>query len=63
MIRMNYIVKCNKCQQKSICEINQPEDKKCKLCGATGDDVKVEISIEEAMPPLDLISKGMNSKL
>ncbi|MFW5981157.1 MAG: hypothetical protein ACOCRU_01125 [bacterium] len=60
---MNYIVKCNKCQQKSICEINQPEDKKCKLCGATGDDVKVEISIEEAMPPLDLISKGMNSKL
>lgn len=60
---VNYIVKCNKCQQKSICEITQAEDKICKICGATGDDVSIEISIEEAMPSLELINKGMRTKL
>lgn len=63
MIIVNYIVKCNKCQQKSICEIMQAEDKICNICGATGDDVSIEISIEEAMPSLELISKGMRTKL
>lgn len=60
---MSYIVKCSKCRQKSICEIDRPEDKNCKLCGAAGDDVDIEVSIEEAMPPLELISKGMKTKL
>lgn len=62
---MTYIVICNKCKQKSLCEIkdlNNPEERKCSVCGASDKDVEIEISVEEAMPPLDLIAKGMKLK-
>lgn len=65
VIIMTYIVLCGKCRQKSLCEIDDidnPEERKCSVCGTTGDDIKIETSVEEAMPPLDLIAKGIKLK-
>jgi hypothetical protein len=62
---MTYIVICSKCGQKSLCEIedtDNPEERKCSVCGNSGEDVKIEISVEEAMPAVDLIAKGMKLK-
>jgi len=65
VIIMTYIVLCGKCRQKSLCEIDDidnPEERKCSVCGTTGEDIQIETSVEEAMPPLDLIAKGMKLK-
>lgn len=62
---MTYIVICSKCRQKSLCEIediDDPEERKCSVCAASGEDIKIEMSVEEAMPPIDLIAKGMKLK-
>ncbi len=59
---MTYIVICSICRQKSLCEIedvDDPEERKCSVCTASGEDIKIEMSVEEAMPPIDLIVKGM----
>lgn len=62
---MTYIVFCEKCGQKSLCEIediNNLEERKCSVCNTSGEDIKIEISVQEAMPPIDLIVKGMKLK-
>jgi len=62
---MTYIVLCSKCGQKSLCEIedpNNPMERKCAVCSTSGEVVKIEISVKEAMPPIDLIAKGMKLK-
>jgi len=62
---MTYIVICNKCRQKSLCEIEDIDDieeRKCSVCTASGEDIEIEMSVEEAMPPIDLIAKGMKLK-
>ena len=62
---MTYIVICAKCKQKSICEIediNDPKERNCSICGTIGEDVKIEVSVEEIMPLIDLIAKGMQLK-
>ncbi|SFM05120.1 hypothetical protein [Halanaerobium salsuginis] len=62
---MTYIVICSKCGQKSLCEIEDPknsDERKCSICGSSGVNVKIEIFVEEAMPAVDLIAKGMKLK-
>ena len=59
---MNYIVKCKKCNQKSIITLNEEEsidEKSCPICKAQGSKLNIEISVEEAMPSAELIQKAM----
>ncbi len=59
---MNYIVRCASCGQKSICQIENPAnpaEKRCSICGSSGDKVRIEVSVEEVMPSADLIARGM----
>jgi len=62
---MKYIVKCTKCNQKSIVDIKENETlekKNCPICKAEGENLEIETSVKEALPSVDLIQKAMGMK-
>lgn len=60
---MMYIVKCHKCGNRSIVDVNTPEDRKCGVCGAKSDKVELTDKVQDVMPSAEEIAAGLKFKL
>jgi hypothetical protein len=60
---MLYIVKCRECGNRSIVDINTPEDKRCGVCGAGPDSIILVDKVQDVLPSPKEIAAGLNFKL
>ena len=60
---MMYIIKCKKCNNQSIVEINEEKDKICGVCKADGEHVEVVDLVENVMPSPEEIAEGLKLTL
>jgi|GEM_PF-6047438 len=59
---MLYIVRCSECNNESVAEIID-DDRSCPVCSAGADSVAIVSTVQDAMPPSDVMSEGMRFKL